>query len=436
MEVSAPAALPLGIEAKSLHTPTGAETVGDALGGMVAGDRSKKRRFDLLRAAAGLLWRPGLHWKEQHRTVGCHRHVQDSLHGVEIRRRADGSGARFSGVHTCGFIWGCPVCAEKIANRRRDELRLANAAHAKAGGASYLMTLTFPHERGALALPEMLALFGKAVDRFKNSRTYKNAMAHWKRIGNVKALEITYGEHGWHPHIHEVIFAAPGMQDAADTIRNLSDAWIRALLKAGLSHVSKIEAMEKHAFDLKAGAFVTDYIAKFGREPAPTSRQIDATKQQWGIHSEVTKFTTKIGTSATKDYIGLTPFGLLADYAENGNQQSGALFREYAEAFKGKRQLTWTPGLKKALDIAELEDAEIAAGERDRPKEEHCARLDSEEWKLILQHDRSGSRFALLHVAAKYGGEGVRTFLALLQGAPPSNRGEFVALSDGAKYIH
>jgi hypothetical protein len=298
------------------------------------------------------------------------------------------------------------------------------------------MTKTFAHERDALPLGEMLALLAKAEQSFKNSRTYKRIMARWSRLGNVKALEVTYGEHGFHPHIHEVIFAAPGMQDAAGDIEELRLAWITAVIKVGLSPASKRDAMIEHAFDLKAGAFVTDYIAKFGREPAPSCRQIDALKDRWGVHSEVTRFTTKIGTTGKKDYIGLTPFGLLADYAENNDAQSGMLFREYAEAFNGKRQLTWTPGLKKALNIADLEDAEIAAGERERPAEEFCIRLDPAEWKLILQHDRNGSRFALLHVAAKYGADGIRTFLNLLQGAPPSSHGAFVHLSKSHPKFH
>lgn len=426
--------IPLGIEAKSIHAGgPEADTIGDALGGIQPGDRQRKRRFDLLRGAAGILWEPGRDWKEQHRTVGCHRHVTDATFGVTIRRRLDGSSARYSGIHTCGSIWTCPVCAERISSTRREELRLAHAAHVKAGGACYLLTLTFPHERGR-DLPELLDLFARAQQRFKNSRRYKAAMLAIGRVGNVKALEVTFGANGWHPHVHEVIFAAPGAQDRLEHIGHLRDAWIDACIKAGLAEVRHVGDMLLHAVDFKAGAFVTDYIAKFGREPAPSSREINALRDRWGVHSEATRFTTKIGNIGHGDYSGLTPFALLADAHENGNTESRALFRAYANAFQGKRQLTWTPGLKKSLGLAEIEDEEIARGENTKPEEEHCIRLDVEDWRLVLQHDRAGARFAVLHVAAKYGADGVRELLDVLRAQRPDSKGQFREL--GRSRIH
>lgn len=255
-------------------------------------------------------------------------------------------------------------------------------------------------------------------------------MAKFGRVGNVKALEITYGAHGWHPHVHEVVFASPGAQDDLDTIDALKDAWIAAVLKAGLAEHGQVEDMLLHAFDFQAGAFVVDYIAKFGREPAPSSRTVSATKDRWGIHSEATRFVSKVGTVYRKgsEYIGLTPFGLLADAVENGDEESRALFATYAHAFTGKRQLTWTPKLKKSLAIVELEDEEIAAGKHEKPAEEFVVRLFESDWKTVLQHDRHGARYTLLYVAQKYGADGVEAFLSMLRDARPSNKGDFIAL--------
>ena len=42
---------------------------------------------------------------------------------------------------------------------------------------------------------------------------------------------------------------------------------------------------------------------------------------------------------------------LLADYTDDDDRQSGALFVEYALCLKGSRHIRFSPGLKKLLDI-------------------------------------------------------------------------------------
>ena len=53
--------------------------------------------------------------------------------------------AFYTGLRRCGSVWWCPLCAAKIAERRRVEL-VAGVATAKAmGWHVYLMTCTVPH---------------------------------------------------------------------------------------------------------------------------------------------------------------------------------------------------------------------------------------------------------------------------------------------------
>jgi len=42
-------------------------------------------------------------------------------------------------------------------------------------------------------------------------------------------------------------------------------------------------------------------------------------------------------------------------------KRAEGLFREYAEATKGRRQLSWSPGLKKRYAIADMNDEELCA---------------------------------------------------------------------------
>jgi len=54
----------------------------------------------------------------------------------------------YSGLCVCGHVWDCPVCAAKIAERRRGELRLAMDAGAVQGLQPVLTTLTVRHHEG------------------------------------------------------------------------------------------------------------------------------------------------------------------------------------------------------------------------------------------------------------------------------------------------
>ncbi len=379
----------------------------------------------MLEIAQKLLYDPAKDWKSQERIVGCMRNMRTPF--IQIYRRADGSCARYSGLATCSSIWGCPVCAERISNVRRDEITRARAKHQAAGGETYLMTLTFPHRRGEWSLAELIALQTKALQRWKNSRSYKRIMAQWGRVGNVKALEVTYGEHGWHPHTHEVLFANAGMQAATADIGELKDTWIRCVIKVGLADASQINDMLLHSFDFKAGEFVAEYVAKYGREPEPSSRELNTIKDRWGLQSEVTMFTRKEGHSKRGEYIGMTPFGLLADYAENGATDSAALYLDYVRAFKDKRQLTWTPGLKKHFGIDDIDDEDLPEMPQ-RVEEESLGLISKEDWWLILKHEKSGSRFNLLWIAASDGRPGIDWYLEQLRSQQPTNRGKFTIL--------
>jgi hypothetical protein len=104
-----------------------------------------------------------------------------------------------------------------------------------------------------------------------------------------------------------------------------------------------------------------------------------------------------------------TPFDLLRDYAD-GDSGAGSLFREFARAFKGKRQIVLSRGLRQDLGMgSEKTDQELAEEEKD--KAIIIAILTIQEWKLILIYDL---RFSVLEVARLEGGDGVRQFLKIL----------------------
>lgn len=390
-----PAVAVLGIRGESIHAPAVRKTRKSPLDAACRAAGAAKRRFmlELQKTAQSILFdhNPETPASKQHATCWCNRTAMGEL--VSVFRTIDGTSARLGGVTTCGLVWTCPPCAAKVARVRRKELVRAMVRHVKGnGGGAFLMTLTFPHERDEYPLAELMALFASALAKFKNSRTYKAIMGEKKkpggtsgRIGQVKSTEVTHGPHGWHPHVHELIFARSGAFGAADErgvlssadVFELTSAWVNALVKVGLCPNDKIDWAMKYSLDMRGGEHAEQYIAKFGRD------------EHWGASSEMTGHLAKIGRREVEGRKHRTPFQILAD-AKHDNAESWRLFREYAAGLKGRRQLTWSPGLKKTLGVNELTDEEIAADDSQKPEERLAGRFPKDELALIASRAALG----------------------------------------------
>lgn len=394
----------LGTTAKSLHRPQNQ--------GLSRGNRLN---FELQRTAQSILFKRGA--DKQHRTCWCCRTVQGEK--VVVKRRADGTGARLAGVGTCGSVWSCPVCAAKITEARRAEL-MEGMARAKAlGYTAHLLTLTTTHDRGQ-ELADLLPAFQKALTSFKNSKTYKGIMARAARLGSIRSLEVTWGEaNGWHPHTHDLVYCREDLSGMADWRLNADDqettlrhAWFHALKKAGLAGDSDRANVLEHGLDIRDGTYAAEYVAKFGRE---------ATSEGWGLSGELTKAHAKLGKRGDR----FTPFQLL-QWANTGDRQAAALFREFSEAFAGKRMLSYSPKLKTTLGTGDLDDEVIAAMDTPLPDEETAGTLEVDEYAEVVKR---GAVPLLLDYAAAYlsnpdtAQDDLRDWLEWLKAQPPTMGG-------------
>lgn len=365
-----PVNAPLGTNGESIHNPHGPAY-------------RKAARLCLLRHAQTLLYRRDVDVKAQHPTCWCHRGMAGDVVGVH--RNLDGSNARLSGVVTCGNVWACPVCAAKICEERRHELSSGMAAAVSMGKTAYLVTLTFPHESD-MPLGELLEKFAKARQSWANSRTYKRVMGEKGgggevgRMGSVTSLEVTVGKrNGWHPHVHILVVAdrlgfgeADPINDAGDLashrIDELKAQWVRALVKAGLCEQGQITDVQAHGLNVRGGERAAEYIAKFGRD------------ERWGASSELTKSHAKIGTvGEVAGDMHFTPFQLL-DWTADA--WARARWREYVAAFHGRRMLSWSRGLRRALDLGdEKDDQDLAAAPA--PEEIQVATIDADALSVL-----------------------------------------------------
>tara|TARA_R110002110_G_scaffold1531_9_gene6861 strand:- start:8547 stop:9779 length:1233 start_codon:yes stop_codon:yes gene_type:complete len=256
--------------------------------------------------------------------------VKRNSASVEVWVSPEG-GAHFRGVETCGSIWRCAVCASKIAHRRSLEVTELCDAHMEAGGGLYMATLTLRHRSfdGAVGLRHMVT---KAWEKTQQGNAWVSLKADLGIIGTVRALEVTHGGNGWHPHLHVLFFAGKKLTDArlAALTDRLWARWESAVVRVGGS-CSREAFHMREASTGKAGA---QYVAK------------------WGAGQEIAK-------GAHKDAAGRSVWNLVE--ASEHDPDAGRLFVEYAKAFKGARHLTYARGLREWYGLRDAkEDDELA----------------------------------------------------------------------------
>lgn len=272
---------------------------------------------------------------------------------VKILKDSAHNKAHYAGLRRCGSAWWCPCCSAKISERRRAELVSAVATAKAMGWQVLLMTLTIPHGMGD-DLKVILKQMKDAWRKIINDRAGRELKDRLGIEGMIRALEVTDGENGFHPHFHVLVFALPTF-----TSRDFQAAylplWQDACVKVGLPCPSG-----QHGLKVDDGSKAVHYVSK------------------WGLEDEMTKGHTK--TSKSKN--GMTPWDLLRDVLKNDSERSRARFYIYAMAFKGERQLRWSIGLKARLAVAEITDEELVV-----LQEEHSsvlAELTDKEWKAVL----------------------------------------------------
>lgn len=277
----------------------------------------------------------------------------------------------YSGLQVCASVWTCPVCAAKITERRRQELERGIKKATELNLYVYFATYTFSHHQKE-PLKDNLERFKNARRAVKSGRFAKDFKQKYNIVGTIEVLEVTYGHegNGWHPHSHELIFTSEPL-DLETFEKELRTKWEAEAAKQGLT-------MNKHGFHITGtkGA-IADYIAKFGREPRDP-------KHVWGPEAEISKGHLKKGREKAEEHEHLTPFGILRAIRE-GRKELEPVFIEYAQAFKGRHQLQWSPKLKKLLEIAEKTDEELA--EEQQENATPILAIDKSMWPIVTGND-------------------------------------------------
>lgn len=352
-----------------------------------ASERRKRRRFvyEL---------RDGLRPFGTPRVAACGRkRIAQEVEVVRARRaRLDGSSydhAYYRGLARCGSVWECPACGIQIRKERAGELK--RAADAWGPDTIAMLSLTVRHGLG----DDLRAVrWGLAASyrRLINGMPWKRFCDKYKLRHQVRSIEVTHGEHGWHPHLHILFFldtklADEGLAEATSWLRRRWAACVRREL--GRDFVPN-----DHGVDLRESKRA-DYLAKFSFE------------------------LTDPGTKRARGQ-NRTPLQIAESAATGKRDADALLWRAYCKGMRGAKMLTWSRGLREAVALDEEDpDLEIVRAEENQPAEP-IAIISSSAWNSVRY--RRGVACAILEAAevAPSLTDAAKAIQALIWGATPS----------------
>lgn len=341
-------------------------------------------RWALQAAARELLPESRVRWCM--RRVAFNPDTRQAYDTVDVMYSERVKRAHYRHLMTCALVWHCPICAAKITERRRVELSEAIANNGEL--VPVLVTFTLSHHKRdklSVVLDALLA----AYRQLKSGRAWLEFEHKYNVVGSVRGLEVTYGDNAWHPHIHTLFFFRRGVSLEIEPV--LKTRWNEALKKQkrGASWARGVTVQF-------ANADIAAYVSKLGADDG----------RAWNVEHEITKSGAKRGKTKS----GKTPTQLLAEYAVTNSKSAGARWKEYAETFKGKRQLVWSRGLRNALGVgSEMTDEEIAG--RVDESAVLLASLSLAQWRVVLANDARGE---VLEVASSGDARAVWAYLRRL----------------------
>ncbi len=326
--------------------PTGDSPLGTLENGFRRRRRQRYRALELLRG-----------WSSRNGAREC---MTAAGANVVVSGHRDGT-VHVSGVKRCSSVHACPVCAPTIRGRRAVEIDQGVSKWIADGGTVWFVTATLPHDRGE-RLEKVLDELLSAWRRTWGGRPAQRQKELLEFAGSIKALEITHGANGWHPHLHSLLLCK-GEQDPREW---LSERWSYQVTKTGRRAPHQVYGLDVQRVE-GAGA-LAKYLTKV--------------EGGWGVGLELARADAKKAKNG-----GSNPWQLLFEASEQGDVDSLTLFLEYEAATKGRNALTWSPGLKGLLEVEEVTDEEAAIAEAETEKLVERV-IPAEDWNRMVLTQR------------------------------------------------
>lgn len=291
------------------------------------------------------------------RAFGACGHLQTGG-AVTLQAAADGR-VLVKGIATCGLTWECPVCQMTIKARRAEQIATLVDWHGKGG--AFVLSLTVRHglSHDLRTVRKGIANAWRGMARGKPWERFRTALGV---RGTVRALEVTHGRNGWHPHLHVLFLVRPGWEAATMPDGQPIDEW---LTERWRSMVVRYLGEEHEPSDERGIGWTpcTDgrYLAKLGLEVSDPNK-----KEARGPNR--------------------TPLQIASDLVDYGRRSDSELWRSYCLGMRGARQLTWSKGLRQLAGIPDRTDAELAQDEEAGKPTTQVLKVAGEDWRAIARH--------------------------------------------------
>jgi hypothetical protein len=219
-----------------------------------------------------------------------------------------------------------------------------------------MLTLTLSHAR-CDSLRELMGGLAESYRRTfagRGGRVARQLLRYY-----VRAVDVTWGEHGWHPHLHCLAFHSSDDVDADLLGARWSDAVADVL---GEERRPLVPGPGCHWL---ADPSRVDYLCKLGLELSDIGGSKGAHDGHY-THWQIARLA-----SAAYEHRKLAEAHPLAR-----DRKWIALWREWVSASKGRRHLTWSRGARKLI-----RDLEPVADPEERPR--WVARMSNVTWRML-----------------------------------------------------
>ena len=312
------------------------------------------------------------------RVARCLHLIVPSAPGVKVMYSDQVKRAHYKGLTVCGSIWTCPVCAAKISERRRLEIRPALEAWP---GDLIMASYTLQHDLTD-TLECVKSNLYSAYRTLMSGRAWQDIKTNWGIKGVISSSEVTWGPiFGWHSHKHALLLTQDKLStnDLKQSENEISARFRGILEKNGrYGHPEfSVKFRTGNVFE------ESEYVFK------------------WGIDYELTKSNVKKARAGN-----YSPFEL-AQWAADGDLQPVQLFREYNNAYKWSKQLNYSNGLRSLLRLDQEKSDYDLATEEDQQSTE-LVNILRPAWAIITKKKLRGD---LLEVASSGSMEKLTDFL-------------------------
>ena len=306
------------------------------------------------------------------------------------------------GIQTCGSVHSCPMCAAPILTRRAKEIQQALDAHTRDRAA--MVTLTLRHRPG-IPLDVLRTILARAYSELWAGKGGQKARRDIGVKHHIRAAEQTWGQNGWHPHLHAMFFFE--REPPPDWVEQLTERWLTVVNQVhkrqwnATTRIFKMSRAERESDEVRA-RYTRYFGARYCRKGAMMAgakafrKALKAMGGVKGLHPDLQQPASVAGImpdreravvgemisheKAAAHYLskmGLELAGITAKEAKNGNYtnwqiaelagqgipQFRALFKEHADGMLGARQLTWSRGARKAFGLEPERPDEVLAAE-------------------------------------------------------------------------